>query len=1014
MSQPKAPDYLSYQKSNLLLSALQKSFQAIFDDNAQKDEVFHALLKEIGSSLNVSRAYIFNAYKDQSNRYLVNQTHEWSAEGIESQIDNPMTHHVNLEDIGMGRWQRAFENHQIINDQVAKLQGAEKEILAKQNIQVIIVAPIFVENQWHGFIGFDECHHNRIWSDIEINALKLCAQTIGSTLSYLALQESKYQAEAQASDVQNKIYNALEAAEHGVWEWDLTTDKVYYSEILQKQLGYNSGEFSDSLDEWQGRVHPDDLPRVYQIVQDHLAGKIPVYRAEFRMRKKDGSYAWMLAIAKAKRDINGKPISLPGTHTDLTPLKELEEELNKQQKILSALVDGFPDLVWLKDREGVYLAANYRFEDFFGHSVKNIIGKTDYDFVDKELADFFREHDQKAMNKNSPSINEETITFASDGHQETLETIKTPISFDNGELIGVLGVGRDITERKNAQSQLSLAASVFSNAHDGIIICNAQADIIDVNPMFEEISGYSKTEVIGQNPSLLSSGIQSPTFYQKFWAKLHSQGFWKGEMWNRRKNGEIYAILANISVIKDDQGEISHYLSIFSDISYLKAHQQELENLAHFDTLTGLPNRVLLADRLQQEVIRTKRHNNNLAVCFIDLDNFKPINDSYGHSMGDQLLKQLANRLTENLREEDTLARIGGDEFVLLLAGQTSKQQTVDLVEKLLKLIAQPVEINNKELTLSASMGISLYPEDQTDSDGLIRHADQAMYEAKLQGKNRYHFFDVTAAQAYQELNKTIDEVQHALRNDEFVLYLQPKTDLKKHQIIGFEALIRWQHPDKGLIFPDSFLPAITNHALSYRLDIWVLTQAFKQLNYWQKQHHDFVLSINITPSSLLSIDFVNELANQLAANKNIPADQLEIEVLETSNFREIEIAKNNLAAIKSLGVRIALDDFGTGSSSLSYLKSLPANVVKIDQNFIFDILDDRNDLAIVEGIIQLSRAFDLEVIAEGVETKEHAEMLYALGCHTIQGYWISKPIAPSEVECFINNFSIPSNFKYL
>ena len=997
--------------TNKVLLALQASQKALFEDDITQSDVFNTLLKNLGASTHASRAYLFETYHETGRPPLIKQTHEWAAEGIEPQIDNPDISHVSLEEIGLKRWQTILSSGQMINEIVANLPPEEQAILAEQNILSLLIMPIFIKNQWRGFIGLDFCEHTYQMTDFERNLLNLYANMVSATLGFNELKASKHQTELLAQDVQQKIHDALEAAEHGVWEWDLTTDKVYYSEILQKQLGYNGHEFTDALTEWSGRVHPDDVDNTIQAVQAHLKGDTDIYRAEFRMRKKDGSYAWMLAIAKATRDANGKPLKLSGTHTDLTQQKELEAALIKQQDISKSLINGFPDLVWLKDEQGVYLAANHRFEDFFGHSTEAIIGNTDYDFVDQALADFFRAHDQKTMAKGGPSINEETITFAKDGHQETIETIKIPIVQNDGKLLGVLGVGRDITDRKKAQAQLSLSASVFSNAHEGILICDKEVKIIDVNPFFQEISGYSKEEALGKNPNIFASGIHDSSFYETMWAQIKTKGFWKGEIWNRNKSGELYAILSNISIIYDEKGEISHYLSVFTDISYLKAHQEQLENMAHFDSLTKLPNRVLLADRLQQAINRSKRNETILAVCFIDLDDFKPVNDTHGHNVGDKLLIELAKRLHAHLREEDTLARIGGDEFVLLLECLEGKDDITHLVNKLLSLIIEPFNIDNKTLTLSASIGITLYPDDHSDADTLLRHSDQSMYEAKLLGKNRLHFFDVTANQAYLELNQSLSEIQNALRNDEFVLYFQPKVSLSQRTIIGFESLIRWNHPKKGLLFPDAFLPVIDGHLLTHELDSWVLQKAFKQLADFCAHDQNYILSINISPASLLTEDFIHELQNQLNNHPQIKPYCLEIEVLETSNFREIEIAQKNLKTIQGLGVRVALDDFGTGASSLSYLKNLPANIIKIDQSFIFDILVDPSDLAIVKGIIQLAEAFDLDVIAEGVETLEHVQKLQEIGCDLIQGYWIAKPLPVDQLPDFIDNWSLPGDF---
>lgn len=1001
----------SANRSHQILLAIQNSIPTLFEIDFNDSEAIHATLRKIGKPINASRVYMFNTFENNDGETLITPAHEWAAPQTESLIKNPKLQNVTLADLGIGRWQDLLSSGQVIHSKVSELPLSEQAVLIDKDVKFITVFPIFVNHSLRGLIGFDESNETSSWNEVELSAFKTFSKILGNALDFIEFKEATRIAKKEAADVQRKIHDALESAEHGVWEWDLTTDKVYYSEILQKQLGYNGHEFSDALSEWSGRVHPDDLEKTIQEVQEHIKGKTPNYRAEFRMRKKDGSYAWMLAIARVIKDKNGKPIRLSGTHTDLTPQKELEAELVKQQKILESLINDSPDLIWLKDAEGVYLAANKRFEDLYGRSRKEIIGNTDYDFVSKELADFFRDHDKRAMHKDGSSMNEETLTFAKDGHQEVLETIKTPIKQQDGTLLGVLGVGRDITERKELQAQQSLAAKVFSNAHEGIIICDKNSLIIDVNPIFEEISGYSKKEIMGKNPRTLSSGRQNKTFYQNLWAELKTNGFWRGELWNRKKSGEFYAILSNISVIFDEEGKVSHYLSVFTDISYLKTHQEQLENMAHYDPLTQMPNRALLSDRLDQAIIQADRRNELLAVCFIDLDNFKPINDTLGHSAGDKLLIELSKRIQNHIREEDTLARIGGDEFVLLLKEQSSKESISKLANYILELTTEPFEINGKRINLSASMGVSIYPHDRSNSDGLIRHADQAMYEAKQLGKNQCYFFDVDAAQAYQAFNQSIAEIQKALKHSEFTLYLQPKVSLSKKTIIGFEALIRWNHPTKGLLFPNAFLSTLEGHQLTQDLDNWVVNQAFKYLCKLKENEENFVLSINISPTSLLSSVFISELESQLQKHVDVNPSNLEIEVLETSDFIEIEIARKNLKKIQKLGIRVALDDFGTGASSLSYLKNLPTNIIKIDQSFIFDILVDKSDLAIVEGIIQLARIFNLEVIAEGVETIEQAQKLYDLGCDLIQGYWISKPLPANELPNFIDNWSLPEGF---
>lgn len=1004
--------YQGVKNSNFILTALQNSISRLLEDeDISIDVLLNQLLKEAGHSLHTSRAFVFSANKQASGDYLLSQTHEWTAEGIEPHLNNPVTRHVNLAELGLSHWQSQFLNQELIHLSSSALNSAEKLLFRKLRIVEIVMLPIFINAEWRGFIGFDESASLRGWLDVEKSALMLLAKIIGSAMGFIELKQAKQLAEKQASDVQQKIYEALESAEHGVWDWDVRTNKVFYSKALQKQLGYDEYTFNDDMSEWSSRVHPDDIAMTQQLVRDHIDGKSPIYRAEFRMQKKDGSYAWILAIGKVIRDEHGEAIRLFGTHTDLSFQKDLEEQLFEQQQLLESLVQGFPDLVWLKDKDGVYLAANSRFEEFLGQPAHKIIGKTDYDYVDKDLADFFRAHDISAMKNGYLTMNEETITFASDGHQETLETIKTPIHHKNGELIGVLGVGRDITERKCAEEQAKLAASVFKNAHEGIMICDANVEVIDVNPEFERLSGYSKRHILGENPRVLSAGITEPKYYQALWQQIKEHGYWQGELVNRKKSGQVYPVLSNISVIKDENQEITHYVSIFTDITHLKVNQKKLEHMAHYDALTGLPNRVLLAERLEKAIQRCTQDDLTLAVCFIDLDNFKPINDLLGHAAGDRLLKILSERLTKNLRTDDTLARIGGDEFILLL-NQKNKEEINLITQKVLEIIEQPLKIDSHQFTLSASMGVALFPDEQSDADTLLRHADQAMYEAKLKGKNRAQYFDIDAAKAYKQSTEQQIVLTRALEQDQFILYFQPKVNLKTNQIIGFEALIRWHHPEKGLLLPNEFLPAIEQLKLSFELDLWVLKQSLKQLLIWFQNGVPYVLSINVSPGSLLTERYVNALEHAFEDYSQLTPSHLELEVLESTNFSEIEIARQHLHRIKQIGIRVALDDFGTGASSLSYLKNLPADAVKIDKSFIFDILEDRNDLAIVEGIIQLARVFELDVIAEGVESEKHAGLLVAMGCYLVQGYWISRPIAPEILADFIRNWEHKNAIK--
>lgn len=554
----------------------------------------------------------------------------------------------------------------------------------------------------------------------------------------------------------------------------------------------------------------------------------------------------------------------------------------------------------------------------------------------------------------------------------------------------------DISQQKQSEEKLKLAASVFSHAKEGILITDAAANIVEMNEAFSDITGYSRDELIEKNPRFLSSGEHSSEFYVEMWQSLIKKGYWSGEIWNKRKNGEIYPEILTISSVYDVRGTVQNYVALFSDITAIKNHQEKLERIAHFDVLTNLPNRILLADRLTQAMTQCQRHNRSLAVVFLDLDGFKAINDAHGHSFGDQLLVALSQSMKETLRDSDTLSRFGGDEFVAVLADLDNIQDCEPVLERLLKAVSIPVTIAGTVVKCSASIGVTLYPRDSADADKLIRHADQAMYSAKLKGKNRYHFFDTEQDDAAKLHRDSLVNIRSALQKREFVLYYQPKVNIKSGDVIGAEALIRWQHPVRGLLSPIEFLPVIENHTVSIDLGEWVIETALQQVEKWQALGLNIPVSVNISAYQLQSAGFVARLTTLLAAHPKVDPCYLELEVLETSELSDLIDVSAVMRACIELGVSFALDDFGTGYSSLTYLRHLPATMVKIDQSFIRDMLENPDDLAIVEGVVGLAKAFQRNVIAEGVETIAHGRMLSRLGCNLLQGYGIAKPM-PAE-----------------
>lgn len=579
-----------------------------------------------------------------------------------------------------------------------------------------------------------------------------------------------------------------------------------------------------------------------------------------------------------------------------------------------------------------------------------------------------------------------------------------PIFFSHASLI----LGNEIRShlRQKDLAAQRLAASVFANSQEGIIITDARNRILDVNDSFTRISGYTRAEVLGTNPKLLGSGRQDAEFYQTMWQAIQSTGRWCGEIWNRRKSGEVYAEMLSIDAVRDDKGEIQHYVGAFSDISQIKEHQAELERIAHYDTLTSLPNRRLLADRLNQELARTRRSGRSLAICYLDLDGFKPVNDQFGHEAGDLLLVEISHRLHTAARAGDTVARIGGDEFVLLLCDLAQEQECFLALERILAAVARPFDIGRGQyVSVSASIGVTLFPRDDADADTLMRHADQAMYQAKESGKGRFHLFDAEHDRLVKANRETLQRLEEALIRGEFEMFYQPKVNMASGTVIGAEALIRWRHPDRGILAPGEFLPLLSGTELEIRVGEWVIDTALSQLEAWTGQFPNLVVSINISANQLLRKDFIPNLSAALLRHPTVAPGQLELEILESTAINDLSNASRTLSSCIALGLHFALDDFGTGYSSLTYFRKLPVGTLKIDQGFVRGMVDDPEDLGIIESVVALAKAFNRPVIAEGVETLEHGAMLVIMGCPLAQGYGIARPMPASQLPEWITQW---------
>ena len=685
---------------------------------------------------------------------------------------------------------------------------------------------------------------------------------------------------------------------------------------------------------------------------------------------------------------------------EIAERKHSEKLLHDSEAILSATINTALDGVVQIDSAGIITRWNNQAEEMFGWLRVEASGLKLHETI---IPPQYREAHIRGMNHflatgEGPILNKriEISALHRDGHEFPIELSITPIKMaDNYEFSAFL---RDITERKQNEKKLELAASVFTHAREGIVITDAAGTIVDVNDTFTRITGYLHEEALGQNPRILKSDRQPPEFHAAMWSSLAENGHWSGEIWNRRKGGELFAAMQTVSAVRDASGTAQHYVSLFIEITAQKEQQQQLEHGAHYDALTNLPNRVLLADRLHQAMLQSHRRKQSLAVVYLDLDGFKQVNDKHGHGMGDEMLVLLSQHIKAALREGDTLARIGGDEFVAVLVDLEAPADCEPILARLLQVASQPVTVGDAVLHVSASIGVTLYPQDGADADLLLRQADQAMYIAKNSGKNRYHYFDVKSAAALQTQRESLQNIVHAMEQHEFVLHYQPKVNMKTGAVVGAEALIRWQHPVRGLLAPAAFLPIVEDNPLSVELGEWVIATAIGQMSAWYGQGMDLPVSVNIGAYQLQQPDFAERLGELLAVHPDIEPRCLQLEVLETSALQDMAHVGAVMQACKAIGVGFALDDFGTGYSSLTYLRRLPAETLKIDQSFVRDMLADPDDMAIVQGVIGLASVFRRGVIAEGVETHAHGELLLKMGCELAQGYGIARAMPATEI----------------
>ncbi|WP_306419019.1 EAL domain-containing protein [Simplicispira lacusdiani] len=693
-------------------------------------------------------------------------------------------------------------------------------------------------------------------------------------------------------------------------------------------------------------------------------------------------------------------------------VQERTHHLQVNEHKLATILDSVEAYIYIKGTDYRYQYANRHTLELFGCTAQELLGKDDTAFFNAETLLQLRANDSRVLEGGERIEAEEVNTLQADGSTHVYLSVKLPLRKPDGTIVALCGISTEITELRRIEESQRIAATVFES-QEGMIVTGPDRCILKVNRAFVRLTGYSEQELIGQSPRLLQSGRQDDTFYRALWQEVAANGQWKGEIWNRRKNGEIYPAWVTISAVKNQEGEVTHYVGTQIDISERKSAEEEIRRLAFYDPLTGLPNRRLMVDRLQHALDSSARTGSGGALLFVDLDNFKDLNDTQGHDVGDELLKQVAARLEGCVRLGDTVARLGGDEFVLLLenlglGGQDAAAQAEAVGRKVLQALGQTYTLEGHTHHTSCSIGVALFADAHGTVDELLKRGDLSMYQAKAAGRNTLRFFDPRAQVAVTERTALEAGLRQALREQQFVLHYQAQVG-PDGQRVGAEALVRWRHPQRGLVLPADFIAAAESSGLIVPLGEWVLRSACVQLAHWAQRPETagLVLAVNVSARQFRHGGFVDDVLRALQDSGADPS-RLKIELTESVLLDDVEGTIARMSELRRWGVAFALDDFGTGFSSLGYLKRLPLDQLKIDQGFVRDVLTDPNDAAIARTIVALAHSLDLGVIAEGVETVEQRDVLASFGCHHWQGHLFGAPGPAQALEEPLGDHGIP------
>jgi len=861
-----------------------------------------------------------------------------------------------------------------------------------------MAAPLRVHGQVIGSLNVYAATPHAFGSQ-EVVLLEKFAGDIGMAVERLRAEETLRASEARLKEAQR-------LAHIGSWDLDLSTNHLVWSDEIFRIFEIDPNRFGASYEAFLDAIHPDDREAVNQAYTESVRNHAS-YTIVHRLRTADGRIKHVQERGETIYDETGRALRSVGTVQDITERKHAEQALIQSERNYRALTEN-ANVGILVNYQGRHVFANnkllamlgYSAEEFRQTGVKELVHPQEYD---KVMARFH----ERMTGESAPSVYE-TVFMTKDRQAVPVELTAAKTTWQ-GEPAGLVFL-HDIRERLHTEEQMRKLSSALEQTADSVIITDRNGVIEYVNPGFEKTTGYSRDEALGQTPRLMKSGKQGAGFYKKLWDTILAGDVFSEVFVNRRKDGGLYYEEKTISPLKDPAGEVTHFVATGKDVTERMQTQERLQHMAQHDALTELPNRVLFLDRLKQALARARWHERLVAVLFVDMDRFKTINDTLGHEIGDKLLQALAERFSAGVREGDTVARFGGDEFVILLDDVGSDKDIGAVAQKVLDTLAPPFDIDGQSLYITASIGVSLYPNDGEDSTTLLKNADIAMYRAKELGKNTYQFYSADmSARAFERLTLE-SSLRHAIERNEFRLHYQPQIDSASGAILGVEALLRWQHPDFGLVAPAEFIPLLEETGLIVPAGEWVFHTACEQLRAWHAAGWPTLrMAVNLSPRQFQAAGLAMMVERWLATTGCDPG-LVELEITENVLLRHAAATLDTLEALRSLGVRLAIDDFGTGYSSLSYLRRYSIDTLKIDRSFVHDVPGDADDSALASAIVVLGQSLKLNVIAEGVETEAQRDFLQQCGCRVMQGYLFSRPVPAADITQLLEKAALRMN----